>query len=104
MQDIFNINYVNNSKIYYQPSSNSSDVKVNNYLCYQEGENLYKITEIIYEDKLIRIEDKFEVNVDADKMNSTAVVTTIAKKEKNMSKNMEKIRIFSKDVKKNGKV
>lgn len=104
MQDIFNINYVNTSKIYYQPSSNSSDVKVNNYLCYQEGQNLYKITEIIYEDKLIRIEDKFEVNVDADKINSTAVVTTIAKKDKNMSKNMEKIRIFSKDAKKNGKV
>ena len=31
------------------------DVKVNNYLCYQEGNNLYKVTEIIYEDKLIRI-------------------------------------------------
>ena len=31
------------------------DVKVNNYLCYQEDNNLYKVTEIIYEDKLIKI-------------------------------------------------
>lgn len=40
-------------------------MKVNNYLCYQEGQNLYKITEIIYNDKVIRIEDKLQVSIDS---------------------------------------
>lgn len=40
-------------------------MKVNNYLCYQQGQNLYKITEIIYNDKIIRIEDKLQVSIDS---------------------------------------
>jgi len=37
----------------------TTDVKINNYLCYQKGQTLFKITEIMYDDKMIRIEDKF---------------------------------------------
>lgn len=47
-------------------------MKVNNYLCCQKGQNLRKITEIIYEDKLIRIEDNFEVCLDPASMNQWA--------------------------------
>lgn len=46
----------------------SSDVKVNNYLCYQEGNQLRKVTEIIYEDKLIKIEDIFDVAINYEKL------------------------------------
>ena len=42
----------------------SSEVRVNNYLCEKEDRRLVKVTEIAYEDKLIRIEDVFEINPD----------------------------------------
>ena len=62
------INYTNSSQIIYQKPTNQADVKVNNYLCYQDGEKLHKVTEIIYEDKIIRIEDCFDVNIDMKKL------------------------------------
>ena len=79
------------------------DVKVNNYLCYQNDNNLYKITEIIYEDKLIRIEDKFEVNVDPNKLKINTNASSSLVKEKHTGKNIEKVRIFAKDVNVGGK-
>ena len=46
-------------------------MKVNNYLCCQEGKNLFKITEIIYQDKVIRIEDKLQVSIDSVNLGSS---------------------------------
>jgi hypothetical protein len=61
MYDQFNVKYLNTSQIIYTRSEFGSDVKVDNFLCYQEGNVLSKITKISYEDKVVMIEDKFEV-------------------------------------------
>lgn len=53
------IDYLNTSKIYCKEEKNSMNVQVSNYLCYQHNGTLSKVTEITYEDKVIRIEDKF---------------------------------------------
>lgn len=36
-QDSFRINYENSSKIFYSEGAGCGDLKVNNYLCRQEG-------------------------------------------------------------------
>lgn len=65
----FQIRYVNTSQVCYQREDEIKDVKVDNFLCYQDGNNLYKVTEIAYEDKVVRIEDKFEVKEIEQKIN-----------------------------------
>jgi hypothetical protein len=55
------VKYLNTSQITYTTNEFGRDVKVDNFLCYQEGNNLSKITKISYEDKVVMIEDKFEV-------------------------------------------
>ena len=54
------------------------------------------MTEIIYEDKLIRIEDKFEINYVGDKIEVRTETLEKKKSEmKNMrSENREKVRLF----------
>lgn len=101
-QDIFKVDYTNKSKIFYHQPPQSSDVKINNYLCYQEDNRLHKVTEIIYEDKLIRIQDYFVVNLDEDKVKKQESLV-VKKKERANGKNPEKVRIFSKDALKNHK-
>ena len=82
----------------------SIDVKVNNYLCQQIGNYLTKVTEIIYEDKLIRIEDKFEVSYVPEKVE---LRTETFKKKRSETKslkneNREKVRLFGSENCKNG--
>lgn len=95
---------MNSSKIFYQENSHSIDVKVNNYLCQQNGNYLSKVTEIIYEDKLIRIEDRFEVSYVPEKM-EVRMENFETKKSgvKNAkSENREKVRLFGAENCKNG--
>ena len=39
----FKINYLNTSQVYYKDLE-VKDVKIDNFLCYQEDNNLYKVT------------------------------------------------------------
>jgi hypothetical protein len=45
------------------PQDVDKDVRVKNYLCVQEGNSLYKTTEIYFENKMVKIDDKFEVDI-----------------------------------------
>ena len=70
-------------------------------MCCQDGNILYKITEISYEDKTVRIEDRFEVSIE------DRVELEIEGKQKG-NKNSDKVRIFYQDslskLERNGKV
>ena len=76
-------------------------MRVNNYLCHQEGKTLCKVTEICYEGKIVRIEDKYDIN-ELDEM-----IDKKSSKPK-VTKNKDKVRIFAQDqinkLELNGKV
>ena len=51
---------MNTSQVTYERNDGNSEVRVNNFLCYQDGNILSKVTEIFLPDRVIRIEDKLE--------------------------------------------
>ena len=99
-QGIFSISYVNTSKINEQETDHCGNVKVNNYLCRQDGNFLIKVTEILYEGKIITIEDKFHINTELERTGNhlEETITRMPNKKRNTK---EKLRIFASEVNKN---
>lgn len=104
-QDSFRISYENSSKIFYSQETDCGDLKVKNYLCRQEGQELYKITEIILKDKIIRIQDRLQVLAGSSNMGEDCSFSQgkNEKDKKNNSRTIQKVRIFNKNVNKDTK-
>ena len=68
-------------------NGDDTEIRVKNFLCYQEGNVLCKVTEIYFEGKVLRIQDKLEINekTDLNEFKAKAV------------KGKDKVRIFAQD-------